>query len=167
GRYRHMQFNRFNLGLDVVLGLVPQHKKEQIDELDPAELVAAMEQGTPERRHAARMEWHRRLAFPAATLIMGLLALPLGVGQSHRTGKEFGFIVALLILIGHFLLLAAGEAVVGKGLVTPLIGFWLPNLLMALLTAWFFRQAATGRDLAESRPRGGRLAPSSSPTEAR
>ncbi|MBF0191560.1 MAG: LPS export ABC transporter permease LptF [Magnetococcales bacterium] len=149
GHYRHMQFTRFDLGLDVVLGLVPQHKKEEVDEMDPAELQHAIQNGTPKLQHAARMEWHRRLAFPVATLIMGLLALPLGAQQSHRTGKSYGFVAALLILILHFLLLASGEALAGKQLVSPLTGFWLPNLLMTLLTAWVFRFTAQGHTLPE------------------
>ncbi|GAB0058965.1 Lipopolysaccharide export system permease protein LptF [Candidatus Magnetaquicoccaceae bacterium FCR-1] len=145
GYYRHMQFTRFDLGLEVVLGLVPAHQKESVDELDPDELLAMLDQGTPEKRHAALLEWHRRLAFPAATLIMGALALPLGVRQSHRTGKSFGFAAALLILILHFLLLASGEALATRKFTTPLIGLWLPNLIMAALTAWAFHFGAQGR----------------------
>ncbi|MBF0340790.1 MAG: LPS export ABC transporter permease LptF [Magnetococcales bacterium] len=149
GHYRHMQFTSFDLGLDVVVGLVPQHKKEEVDELDPGELYQALRSDTPHRRHAALMEWHRRLAFPAATLIMGMLAIPFGMQQSHRTGKGYGFIAALLILILHFLLLASGEAMASKKIVTPLTGFWLPNLFMLLLTAAAFRLASRGRNLPE------------------
>ncbi|MBF0212712.1 MAG: LPS export ABC transporter permease LptF [Magnetococcales bacterium] len=164
GHYRQMRFARFDLGLEVVLGLVPQHKKQEIDELDPLELQAAIATGSPERQQAARMEWHRRLAFPVATLIMGLLALPLGMQQSHRTGKSFGFIVAILILIFHFLLLASGEALAGKKIVTPLVGFWMPNLAMALLTLWIFRIAARGGQLPEFRwPSRSRLSLRKSP----
>ncbi|MBF0164004.1 MAG: LptF/LptG family permease [Magnetococcales bacterium] len=155
GYYRHMQFTRFDLGLEVVLGLVPAHQKESVDELDPDELLAQLDHGTPDKQYAARLEWHRRLAFPAATLIMGALALPLGLRQSHRTGKSFGFAAALLILILHFLLLASGEALATRKFTTPLIGLWLPNLIMVALTAWAFHFGALGRLAPDWRKPGG------------
>lgn len=145
GHYRQMQFNTFDLGLDVVLGLIPQHKKEELEELGPKELYDVIHSGPPERRYLARLEWHRRLAFPAATMIMGLLAIPLGLQQSHRFSRGYGFVAALMILILHFLLLASGEALAGKQIVTPLVGFWLPNLIMACLSGYVFMLTARGR----------------------
>ncbi|NGZ06940.1 MAG: LPS export ABC transporter permease LptF [Magnetococcales bacterium] len=149
GQYRHMQFARFNLELHLILDLVPQYHKEEIDELDPYELYAALHSDTAEQQLAARLEWHRRLAFPMATCIMGLIALPLGVQQSHRSGREFGVIAAMLILIGHFLLLSGGEALAGRQLVSPMVGLWLPNLIMAGLTLWTYRLATFGRTFLE------------------
>ncbi|MEO5347191.1 MAG: LPS export ABC transporter permease LptF [Magnetococcus sp. YQC-9] len=145
GHYRHLQFTRFDLGLDVIIGLVPRHQKETVDELDPGELLELLNNGPKERRYAALLEWHRRIAFPVATFIMGALALPLGLQQSHRTGKSFGFAAAVAILILHFLLLASGEAMASRKLITPLTGLWTPNLFMAALTSWAFHYASLGR----------------------
>ncbi|MBF0126354.1 MAG: LptF/LptG family permease [Magnetococcales bacterium] len=147
GHYRHMQFATFDLGLELVLGLIPLHKKEGLDEMGPGELYHIIHHGPPEQNHPARMEWHRRLAFPAATLIMGMLAIPLGMQQSHRSSKGYGFIAALLILILHFLLLASGEALAGKGALSPLAGFWIPNLCMALLTVHVYFLTMRGRSI--------------------
>ncbi|MBF0428107.1 MAG: LptF/LptG family permease [Magnetococcales bacterium] len=145
GHYRHLQFTSFDLGLDIILGLIPQHRTEEIDELNPIKLYQFLQNGPPERLHEARIEWHRRLAFPVATLIMGLLAIPLGLQHSHRSGRGYAFITALLVLILHFLLLASGEAMANKQLIPPLLGFWLPNLGMAGLTAYIFFLTDQGR----------------------
>ncbi|MBF0296580.1 MAG: LPS export ABC transporter permease LptF [Magnetococcales bacterium] len=145
GHYRHMQFATFNLELELVLGLIPRHKKEELEEMGPWELYDVIHNGPPESNLAARMEWHRRLAFPVATLIMGLLAIPLGMQHTHRAARGYGFIAALSILILHFLLLAAGEALAGRKILSPLAGFWLPNLFMAILTVDVFLLTLRGR----------------------
>ncbi|MEO5332424.1 MAG: LptF/LptG family permease [Magnetococcus sp. YQC-5] len=147
GHYRHLQFTTFDLELDVVLGLMPQTKQPELYELGPQALLEIMEHAPPEITLKARMEWHRRMAFPCATLIMGLLAIPLGLQHTHRSGRGYGFIAALMILILHFLLLASGEALATKKLVSPVVGFWLPNLGMALLTTYIFVLTARGRSI--------------------
>jgi len=145
GQYRQLVFATYNLDLGISLGLKTQDKKEQLDEMGMGKLHSMIGGKDPERAYKARMEWHRRLAFPGATLILGLFAVPLGLQQSHRSGRSYGFVVAVFILIIHFLLLALGESLAGKELVDPIFGFWLPNLLMASLTAHVMLETSRGR----------------------
>ena len=146
GQYRQLVFGTYDLDLGVSLGLKPQHKKEQLDELSMSELKALIDNGKESKLfYEARMEWHRRLAYPTATLILGLFAVPLGLQHSHRSGRSYGFVVAVVTLILHFMLLSTGEAMAQKQIVSPLSGFWLPNLLMALLTGYVMFATAQGR----------------------
>lgn len=148
GQYRKLAFATYNLDLGVSLGLRTEDKAKKIDELSMKELNERMAGVDPGLAHTARMEWHRRMAFPGATLILGLFAVPLGMQQSHRSGRGYGFVLAVLTLIVHFLLLAMGESLAVKGVVASWIGFWMPNLLMAALTIHVMVQTSRGRPFA-------------------
>lgn len=134
-QYRALSFKTYQMDLGIVLELKTQDIKERLDELSLDELSQVMQAGSG-KSYDAHMEWHRRFAFPVATLILGLFAVPLGLQQSHRSGRSYGVVVAVSTLIFHFALLSLGESMARKHLVGPIIGFWLPNLLMALLTAY-------------------------------
>ncbi|MBF0137582.1 MAG: LptF/LptG family permease [Magnetococcales bacterium] len=146
GGLRRMDFATFDLdlGLD---GTTPADDPETrsiaIHTL-PA-LYRALHVGSEERIHLARMEWQRRLAIPMATLILGLLAIPLGIQQSHRTRRSHGFILAILILVGHFTLITLGEFLARRQILDPISGYWLPNVGMALLAWHVFRESARDR----------------------
>ncbi|MEO5362953.1 MAG: LPS export ABC transporter permease LptF [Magnetococcus sp. DMHC-8] len=135
-QYRALTFATYQMDLGVVLGLKTQESSKQVDEMSLEELTRMMQEAPTDAAYEARMEWHRRFSFPVATLILGLFAVPLGLQQSHRSGRSYGLVVAIATLILHFVLLSVGETLARKQLLDPLGGFWLPNLLMALLTAY-------------------------------
>ncbi|MBF0309933.1 MAG: LPS export ABC transporter permease LptF [Magnetococcales bacterium] len=143
---RQMGFQSFTLDLDLSPGGLTTSRQTSFQELSAAALEEAM--NNPHRALEARMEWHRRIAFPAATLILGFLAIPMSLQTSQRGGRGFGFLASLLILVAHFLLLTLGETLAKRALITPPIGFWLPNGLMAGLTLYLFRQSARDKPVA-------------------
>ena len=129
-------FSTYNMDLGIVLGIKTFDVKEKLDELSMGELRTLMQGERSESSYTARLEWHRRLSFPMATFILGLLAVSLGMHYGHRSGRSYGLVVAVLTLIVHFFLLSLGESLVRKHLLDPVIGFWLPNLLMMVLTGY-------------------------------
>ncbi|MBF0461046.1 MAG: LPS export ABC transporter permease LptF [Magnetococcales bacterium] len=135
-QYRALTFATYQMDLGVALELRPQDFKKHLDELNLDELAQVMRGASPTEVYEARMEWHRRFSFPMATLILGLFAVPLGLQQSHRSGRSYGLVVAVVTLICHFVLLSLGETLARKQILGPVGGFWLPNLLMALLTLY-------------------------------
>ncbi len=136
GRYRQLRFSSYTLDLGVSLGLKEELRKTGYKEMDLAGLLQAISFDVPDEALKATAELHRRLAFPVAGFILGLFSVSLGLQQSHRTGRAYGFVVAVLTLIIHFMLLSFGEAAVHRGLVSAAAGYWLPNLLMALVTLY-------------------------------
>ncbi|MEO5349405.1 MAG: LPS export ABC transporter permease LptF [Magnetococcus sp. YQC-3] len=135
-QYRALTFASYQMDLGVVLELRTQDIKKRLDDLNLEELSQVMQEGNASEAYDARMEWHRRFAFPVATLILGLFAVPLGLQQSHRSGRSYGLVVAIATLIFHFILLSIGETMARKHILGAVAGFWLPNLLMALLTLY-------------------------------
>ncbi|MBI1749950.1 MAG: LPS export ABC transporter permease LptF [Acidobacteria bacterium] len=79
-----------------------------------------------------RVELHRRLAFPMASLAFALLAVPVGA-RPRRGGRAAGLILTLLLICGYYLLFITGAGMARQGLVSPGLGIWSANLIAALL----------------------------------
>jgi len=77
-------------------------------------------------RHLAWVEIHKKFSIPAACLVFGLLALPLGF-TSARGGRSSGFAISLVVILVYYVLLHLGEVFAGKGLVPASVAVWFPN----------------------------------------
>ncbi len=86
------------------------------------------------------MEYHKDIAFPVSTFVLGLLGVPIGI-VSKRSGRAGGFAIGVLVVIGFYMLNVLGEFLVTTGGAAPIVGAWLPNVLLAIVTAWMFNQA--------------------------
>ncbi len=82
-----------------------------------------------ELRNLARVEIHKKFALPAACLVYGLLALPLGI-QKARGGRGTGFGLSLAVIIVHYLLMSNGEEAARYGRIPAWLSMWLPNMLL-------------------------------------
>ena len=83
-----------------------------------------------EQHNLARVEIHKKFSIPAACLVFGLFALPLGI-NNRRGGKASGFALSILILIVYYILLNNGEEAARFGRAPAWFAMWLPNLLLA------------------------------------
>jgi len=79
----------------------------------------------------ARLEFHRRIAFPAACLVFALLGVPVGI-RPQRGGRASGFVVTLLMVSAYYLLFVTGAGLARRGLVPAGLGMWSANLFTAL-----------------------------------
>ncbi len=86
------------------------------------------------------VEYHKDTAFPVSTFVLGLLGVPVGI-VSKRSGRAGGFAIGVLVIIGFYMLNVLGEFLVTTRAVAPIVGAWLPNVLLAVLTAWMFNHA--------------------------
>jgi LPS export ABC transporter permease LptF/LPS export ABC transporter permease LptG len=82
----------------------------------------------PEMRRLSRVEIHKKLAIPAACLVFGLFAVPLGF-NNRRGGKSSGFALSIAVIMGYYVLLSNGEDWARVGRMPPSLAMWLPNLL--------------------------------------
>ena len=87
------------------------------------------------------MEYYKDLGFPVATLILGVLGMPVGI-VSKRTGRMRGFVLGIFIMVGYYLLNVLGEFSVTALFLHPFAGAWLPNVLLLLMTWMLFYQAS-------------------------
>ena len=87
----------------------------------------------------ARIELHRRLAFPAACLVFALLGVPVGV-RSRRGSRSAGFVLTLLLICGYYLLFVAGIHTAEEGSLAPAAGVWGANLLTTVIALLLVRR---------------------------
>ncbi len=80
----------------------------------------------------ARIEFHRRLAWPAAALVLSLVAIPLGL-SSRKGGKSAGVVLALALVLFYYVLWMMGLSFARDGRLPAGLGAWLPNIVFA---AW-------------------------------
>ncbi len=74
-------------------------------------------------------EFYKRDAFSAATLLFGILGLPLGV-IAGRTGKLIGPALGIGVILLYYTLEMAGDYLVTRQFVGPLAGAWLPHMVL-------------------------------------
>jgi LPS export ABC transporter permease LptF/LPS export ABC transporter permease LptG len=74
----------------------------------------------------ARVELHRRLAFPMACFAFALVAVPLGA-QPRRGGRAAGALLAVILIAVYYLLSVMGAR---QGTLPPAAGVWMANAVL-------------------------------------
>jgi LPS export ABC transporter permease LptF/LPS export ABC transporter permease LptG len=87
----------------------------------------------------ARVEFHRRIAFPAACLIFALLGVPVGV-RPRRGGRAAGLVLTLVLIGGYYFLFVTGAHMAQQGSTAPWAGIWAANIVAAVVGFIFLRR---------------------------
>jgi lipopolysaccharide export system permease protein len=83
------------------------------------------------------MEHYKDLAFPTASLIFGMLGVPVGI-VSKRSGRIGGFAVGVMIVIAYYVLNVLCEFLVTTWTLPPFAGAWLPNAVFVVVGIGLF-----------------------------
>jgi LPS export ABC transporter permease LptG/LPS export ABC transporter permease LptF len=126
-QYSVSTFGREDLPVAVVEGAGRRRAEPTLAELPFGAVVRLYRKGEAQ----ARVEFHRRMAFPAACLVFALLGVPVGI-RPQRGGRASGFVVTLLMVSGYYLLFVTGAGLARRGVVPAGLGMWIANLLTAL-----------------------------------
>ncbi len=90
-----------------------------------------------------QIEFQKRLAYPAACLVLMLVGVPLGI-SSRRGGKGAGFVLSIALVFVYYFLSSTGTALARQSKIPPFFGVWEANLVFALGGIVLLRQMATG-----------------------
>lgn len=123
GRYSLSQFLESDIAVEISGRLPVRRREPALAEYTATELAAARAAG----RRDADIEFHRRIAFPAACLLFALLGVPVGV-RPGRAGRAAGFVVTTLLVVGYYLLFVWGAGLARRGDLAPWLGVWVANL---------------------------------------
>jgi len=127
-----MDFDAGNLYLDISQALVQRGPAEtDFNEIGSLRLFKQLRRAKKNGRPTIEIEseLHKRLSIPFACLLFGLIGAPLGIRRS-RSGKSAGISMALLVFLVYYMVLAAGTNLSNTGKLSPVIAYWLPNVLM-------------------------------------
>ena len=148
-RYRRIRFERMRTEIDVS-GLLQRLKKPRdyrFSEL--LDLDARFERGeTPELRGSdgrigVQIQIHRRMAFALASLLLSMLAVPLGI-QPLRSGRSAGALTAIGLMALYWGLFSVGERAADGGMIAPWIAMWAPDALVFVIAVWMLRRTVYG-----------------------
>lgn len=99
-------------------------------------------------QQASLVELNYRLALPFASLVLALVALPLGV-VTRKGGKAFGLMVSILLVFIYYMMMAFGLSLSKQGRLNPEIGLWIANVvfgLVGLAMLYQMNRVRTGMD---------------------
>lgn len=144
--YRHVQFDQYLLTAKLNTGNVALNRAER--DMTASQLFAGSSDMTlpPVRRLKMASELHVRFAFPFATLVFAVIAIPLGV-QNRRSGKGGGFTMSIIVLLVYYVIMSFLRTLAEKGSLPPLIALWLPNLLFLGVGLLLLYRAAQEKQL--------------------
>jgi len=97
--------------------------------------------GPDSRRY--QIELHSRFSFPAASLVLMLVGVPLGVA-SRRGGKSSGFVFTILLVFFYYFLSSTGMALGKQNKLPAVVAVWSANFLFAAVGIFLLWQMATG-----------------------
>ena len=140
------RFDTYELQLDLKEAVKNIREKPRDEkEMGLNELAAFLKAETPDTRkyYSLWVEFHQKFSIPFACLALGLLAVPLGV-QATSSRKSAGLGIGLMAFLVYYLLLSAGLLFSEAGDLNPVIGMWLPNLIMGGLGGFLIYK--TGND---------------------
>jgi lipopolysaccharide export system permease protein len=78
------------------------------------------------------LDLHMKFSIPFACIVYGLIGIPLGI-QPRRSGKSYGFILGLLVVLAYYILLTSAEILSNKGKLPPVLASWTPNFVVMAL----------------------------------
>ena len=137
----------FNLELTQVLAAKKQGEKGR-REMSLAELRRTL--GAATRKDAeyylTLTEYHKKLSIPFACFVLGLVAIPLGT-QSKSAKRSFGTVLGLVFFLIYYVLMSVGLILGETGRCPPVIGMWVPNLVIGTIGLYLLISSAKERPL--------------------
>ena len=90
-----------------------------------------------------QIEMQKRFAYPAACLVLMLVAVPLGV-TSRRGGKSSAWVATLALVVIYYSLSLIGIALAKQNWISAFLAVWMANILFATGGLFLLWQMASG-----------------------
>jgi lipopolysaccharide export system permease protein len=140
--YQYAVFKTYEMNIPLV-GSVEEEKVKKKD-MKISELIKLSRQRKNEGTTSSvriDVEIHKRLSFPFACFVFGLLGVSLGISW-RRGGKSYGFVLSILIVFLYYIFLSMGENLAKSGYIYAFMGIWMPNILLGSIGIYLFRKTA-------------------------
>lgn len=141
-----VSFDTYNVRLDLKKAVTAASSQKGRKEMNLAELRRFI-QTSPRRDleyFKTVMEYYKKFSIPVACLALGILAVPLGT-HSRRGGRSSGLVLGLLFFLFYYVLLSIGTVFGENGAYPPIVGMWVPNIVMGGLGLFLLVRATNER----------------------
>lgn len=141
--YQKVRFDAYDLRLELTKAFTAIGKKLKDKEMSIDEIKEKMKkmEGNGEDTTSLKVELHKRFAFPFACIVFGLIGVPLGI-QPRRSGRSYGFVFSILIILSYYISLTASEILAVRHTVPTFLAGWAPNFLFGGLGVYLLIKAA-------------------------
>ena len=141
--YQKVKFNTYDLRLELektfaAWGARLKEQEMSVDEIK--EKIRKMKTYGLDTT-SQEVELHKRYAIPFTCIVFGLIGVPLGI-QPRRSGRSYGFILSIFIIMMYYISLTTSEILAMKKTLPPLLAGWTPNLLFFGLGVYLLVKAA-------------------------
>jgi len=140
-------FDSYDISLDLkrIIAAARRGVKDE-EEMSLKELREAIKNASKkdDQFYLTVMELHKKFSIPFSCFALGLLALPLGV-QAKSSSRSYGIILGLVFFLFYYILLSAGWVFGEAGIYPPLIGMWVPNIVMGGIGLFLLVRVANER----------------------
>ena len=142
--YQRIGFSTYdiNLNMDAIVQEKASFSK-RYKERSVAELRKKIEKLRKENKnpnHPLRI-LHERFSLPFACLVFGLIAVSLGI-QSRPSGKFWGFVLSLGVILIYYVLFTGGGILVNNGKMPVFLALWFPNFFFFALGLYMLYKTA-------------------------
>ncbi|MCK5779612.1 MAG: LptF/LptG family permease [Psychrilyobacter sp.] len=127
----HEVYKNKDLKDEPKLFLTPKYRKEELS-LKELKDVAILLRKTGGESKEFEVEFHKRVAYPFSAILLGILGLSLG-SRYVRGSSALNIALSIGLGYGYYLVQSSFEAVSMGGMMTPLLGAWIPNILYLIL----------------------------------
>jgi LPS export ABC transporter permease LptF len=107
------------------------------EELGLSDLANFAKTKQGKERIEAEVLWQRRVVLSITPLLFALLGTALNL-RFNRGGKGFGIFLALISLVGYYLMALFGEQMARTEKLSPFAGSLLPVVVSSILICWLF-----------------------------
>jgi len=142
-------FQTYDLSLDLreAVSSIRTGPKDE-EEMSLAELREYIQTDTKKdaQYYITLMEFHKKFSLPFSCLALGVLAVPLGI-QSKSSKRSFGIGLGLICFLMYYVLLSTGWVFGETGAYPPMVGMWVPNIVMGALGLFLLVRTANEKTI--------------------
>jgi lipopolysaccharide export system permease protein len=128
--YQKVRFDAYDLKLELSKALSALGGKLKGHEMSIGDIEERIEEKKKigQDTTVLEVEIQKRYAIPFASIVFGLLGVSLGV-QPRRSGRSYGFVFSILILLIYYISLTASEILALRRTLPTVLAGWAPNFL--------------------------------------
>jgi lipopolysaccharide export system permease protein len=144
-----INFDSYDVNLDVKKTLTASKDgPKDEDEMSFGDLKAYLKTFSQqnEQYYTALIELHKKFSIPFACFALGILAVPLGI-QSESAKRSTGLGLGMVFFLIYYIMLSAGSVFGETGVYPPMVGMWVPNIVLGGLGLFLLIRTANDRSV--------------------
>ena len=140
-----VEFDHYQVPLEIFRFAAAQKSEDEMSLGELRQSLASKPPGSVEYNRLI-IEMQRRFSLPLGTLILILIALPLGT-LTRVEGRSSALILGLGVFLLYYLLLTAAWRLGRQGVIPPILAPWLPDVVFSLVALVGWHRARQDRPL--------------------